>query len=105
MAYMVFFLPAIQTPFNELQPDTLNGQVLKYAKTVYQLEKGLPPNAVVPKLKEKVEDMKDKVHTYCMMYSYAPDVQLDPRGVCTSSLFLRIHVQMPMQMCGCTVYS
>ena len=59
---MVLFLPAIQTPFNELQPDALNGQVLKYAKTVYQLEKGLPPNAVVPKLKEKVEDMKDKVH-------------------------------------------
>ena len=50
-----------QTPFNELQPDALNGQVLKYAKTVYQLEKGLPPNAVVPKLKEKVEDMKEKV--------------------------------------------
>lgn len=39
----------------------MNAQVLKYAKTVYQLEKGLPPNGVVPKLKVKVEDMKDKV--------------------------------------------
>lgn len=57
----ICFFPSNQTPFTELQPDTLNGQVLKYAKTVYQLEKGLPPNAVVPKLKEKVEDMKDKV--------------------------------------------
>ena len=63
---MVFFLPANQMPFNELQPDTLNGQVLKYVKTVYQLEKGLPPNAVVPKLKEKVEDLKDKVQLYCL---------------------------------------
>ena len=55
----------LQTPFSELQPDALNGQVLKYAKAVYQLEKGLPPNAVVPKLKAKVEDMKDKVVYMC----------------------------------------
>ena len=27
-----------------------------------QLEKGLPPNGVVPVLKVKVEEMKDKVH-------------------------------------------
>ena len=39
----------------------MNGQVLKYAKSVYQLEKGLPPNGVVPVLKAKVEEMKDKV--------------------------------------------
>ena len=51
----------LQTNFEELQPETVNAQVLKYAKTVYQLEKGLPPNGVVPKLKVKVEDMKDKV--------------------------------------------
>ena len=35
--------------------------MLKYAKSVYQLEKGLPPNGVVPVLKAKVEEMKDKV--------------------------------------------
>lgn len=34
---------------------------MKYVKSVYQLDKGLPPNNVVPKLKEKVEDMRDKV--------------------------------------------
>ena len=39
----------------------MNGQIQKYTKTVYQLEKGLPPNGVVPTLKAKVEDMKDKV--------------------------------------------
>lgn len=52
----------LQTNFEELQPETVNAQVLKYAKTVYQLEKGLPPNGVVPRLKVKVEDMKDKVN-------------------------------------------
>lgn len=39
----------------------MNGQVSKYAKFVNQLEKGLPPNNVVPQLKEKVEKMKEKV--------------------------------------------
>lgn len=36
-------------------------QVQKYTKTVYQLDKGLPPNGVVPTLKFKVEAMKDMV--------------------------------------------
>ena len=53
--------PFFQANFDELQPETVNGQVLKYAKSVYQLEKGLPPNGVVPVLKAKVEEMKDKV--------------------------------------------
>ena len=56
--------PFSQANFDELQPETVNGQVLKYAKSVYQLEKGLPPNGVVPVLKAKVEEMKDKV---CMV--------------------------------------
>ena len=47
--------------FEDIQPDTVGGQVQKYAKTVYQLDKGLPPNAVVPALKFKVEAMKDMV--------------------------------------------
>ena len=54
--------PFSQVNFDELQPEMVNGQVLKYAKSVYQLEKGLPPNGVVPVLKAKVEEMKDKVH-------------------------------------------
>ena len=44
-----------------MQPDAVGSQVQKYAKTVYQLEKGLPPNGVVPTLKFKVEGMKDMV--------------------------------------------
>ena len=43
-----------QANFDELQPEVVNSQVLKYAKSVYQLEKGLPPNGVVPVLKAKV---------------------------------------------------
>jgi dynein heavy chain len=49
----------MQENFDELQPDTVGSNVLKYNKTVYQLEKGLPPNGVVPTLKFKVEAMKD----------------------------------------------
>lgn len=44
-----------------MQPDAVGAQVQKYAKTVYQLDKGLPPNGVVPTLKFKVEGMKDMV--------------------------------------------
>ena len=39
----------------------MNSTTMKYAKSVMQLEKGLPPNSVVPKLKEKVELMRDRV--------------------------------------------
>ncbi|XP_063775637.1 dynein axonemal heavy chain 6 [Pseudophryne corroboree] len=47
--------------FEDLDPEQLNSLVLKYAKFVSQLEKGLPPNNVVPRLKEKVDSMKEKV--------------------------------------------
>ena len=53
-----------QLPFEELNPETLSNQVMKYAKTVMQLEKGLPPNSVVPILKDKVEGMRHKVDFY-----------------------------------------
>ena len=56
-----YTVSCVQSPFKELKPDSLNATVVKYVKTVYQLEKGLPPNTVVPKLKEKVELMRDKV--------------------------------------------
>nr|XP_014352841.1 PREDICTED: dynein heavy chain 6, axonemal-like [Latimeria chalumnae] len=51
----------MQCKFDILQPEQLNSQVSKYAKFVSQLEKGLPPNSVVPKLKQKVETMKEKL--------------------------------------------
>lgn len=60
MLYLFFFLIP-QSKFDCLDPEVLNGQVTKYAKFVTQLEKGLPPNSVVPQLKQKVERMKEKV--------------------------------------------
>jgi dynein heavy chain len=56
----------LQANFNELQPDTVGVNVQKYTKTVYQLDKGLPPNVVVPALKLKVEGMKDMVRDVSM---------------------------------------
>ncbi|XP_044299896.1 dynein axonemal heavy chain 6 isoform X2 [Varanus komodoensis] len=51
----------MECKFDTLDPELLNTQVSKYAKFVNQLEKGLPPNNVVPQLKEKVERMKEKL--------------------------------------------
>ncbi|KAM6971776.1 dynein axonemal heavy chain 6 [Aplochiton taeniatus] len=51
----------MQCKFEELEPDQLNAQVNKYSKYVSQLEKGLPPNNVVPRLKERVENMREKL--------------------------------------------
>ncbi|XP_077201567.1 dynein axonemal heavy chain 6 isoform X2 [Paroedura picta] len=51
----------MESKFDVLDPELLNSQVSKYAKYVSQLEKGLPPNSVVPRLKEKVERMKEKL--------------------------------------------
>ncbi|XP_042305526.1 dynein axonemal heavy chain 6 [Sceloporus undulatus] len=51
----------MECKFDSLDTESLNSQVSKYAKFVNQLEKGLPPNSIVPQLKEKVERMKEKV--------------------------------------------
>lgn len=61
LTILLLALPWSQIPFDEFQPDTVHAQVTKFVKTVYQLEKGLPPNNVVPKLKKKVEAMKEKM--------------------------------------------
>jgi dynein heavy chain len=51
----------LQAPLDSIDPENLNASTLKYGKSVYQLEKGLPPNGVVPLLKERVESMKEKL--------------------------------------------
>ncbi|XP_059155726.1 dynein axonemal heavy chain 6-like isoform X2 [Physella acuta] len=48
-------------PFHTLDPETMGNTTLKYAKSVMQLEKGLPPNGVVPILKEKVELIRERM--------------------------------------------
>lgn len=49
--------------FDKLEPETLNQIVNKYGKNVYQIEKGLPPNNLLPKLKQRVDDMRTKMPT------------------------------------------
>ncbi|KAI6648922.1 Dynein heavy chain 6, axonemal-like [Oopsacas minuta] len=52
-----------QTKLCDIQPDTMSSQVTRYVKTTFQLDKGLPPNQIVPQLKAKVSRMKDKMPT------------------------------------------
>lgn len=52
----------LQSHFSALEPEHLSTQVNKYMKSVSQLEKGLPPNSVVPNLKHAVESIREKVN-------------------------------------------
>lgn len=47
--------------FSTLNPEDMNQITAKFMKHIAQFEKGLPVNKIVPKLKESVELMKDKV--------------------------------------------
>lgn len=47
--------------FTTLDVEEMNLFTAKNVKNITQLEKGLPPNLIVPKLKDEVELMKDKV--------------------------------------------
>lgn len=47
--------------FDTLNVEDMNLFTAKNVKNINQLEKGLPPNLIVPKLKDEVELMKDKV--------------------------------------------
>jgi dynein heavy chain len=46
--------------FDSIDPENLSQVLNKYGKYVYQLEKGLPPNSLVPLFKERVDDIKYK---------------------------------------------
>eukprot|EP00106_Octopus_bimaculoides_P013835 XP_014781277.1 PREDICTED: dynein heavy chain 6, axonemal-like [Octopus bimaculoides] len=47
--------------FETLEPDLMISTTSRYLKTVTMLEKGLPPNTVVPVLRNQVEDIKEKL--------------------------------------------
>lgn len=47
--------------FNTLNTEDMNMFTARNVKNINQLEKGLPPNLIVPKLKDEVELMKDKL--------------------------------------------
>ncbi|XP_029289697.1 LOW QUALITY PROTEIN: dynein heavy chain 6, axonemal [Cottoperca gobio] len=50
-----------QSTLDQLDLEQFSSQVNKYSKYVNQLEKGLPRNNVVPRLKDKVEVMKQRL--------------------------------------------
>ena len=45
-------------PFETINTDEINGQINAYMKIVFSLDKGLPPNDVVPRLKGMVEEYR-----------------------------------------------
>ncbi|XP_051801201.1 dynein axonemal heavy chain 6 isoform X2 [Acanthochromis polyacanthus] len=50
-----------QSTLMQLDMEQFSSQINKYGKLVNQLEKGLPPNSLVPNLKDKVDVMKQKL--------------------------------------------
>lgn len=54
--------------FSELNPEDMNLFTAKTIKNVTQLEKGIPKNLIVPKLRDQVELLKDKVK-FCKNYA------------------------------------
>ncbi|KAK9882562.1 hypothetical protein WA026_022190 [Henosepilachna vigintioctopunctata] len=61
--------------FNTLNVEDMNGFIAKNVKNVNQLEKGIPKNLIVPKLKDDVELMKDKMS----VITYLRNPALRPR--------------------------
>ncbi|VDK35198.1 unnamed protein product [Taenia asiatica] len=47
-----------EVEFSNLDPEEVTATTMKYLKSVTQLEKGLPPNSVVPILRQKVDEMR-----------------------------------------------
>lgn len=55
--------------FASLSPEEMSQTIARFMKNVVQFEKGLPENFIVPKLRNKVERIKDKVDI-CIALSY-----------------------------------
>ncbi|XP_057658316.1 dynein axonemal heavy chain 6 isoform X1 [Diorhabda carinulata] len=53
--------------FDTLNVDDMNAFIAKNMKYIAQLEKGLPPNLIVPKFRDEVELMKDKLPVVCYL--------------------------------------
>lgn len=49
--------------FEKLSTEDVNQKIIEYLKIVYSLDKGLPPNDVVPKLKLKIEQYRNIYNT------------------------------------------
>ncbi|KAM3865367.1 dynein axonemal heavy chain 6 [Diretmus argenteus] len=66
----------MQSTLDQLDPEQLSAEVNRYTNTISTLEKGLPPNSVVPSLKGKVETMRQKLpvlidlHNPCLKWQH-----------------------------------
>lgn len=70
--------------FSTLNVEDMNLFTAKNMKNINQLEKGLPSNLIVPKLRDEVELMKDKVN---------------PKEIHISAIIANTHVQyIPFSM-------
>ncbi|XP_075260085.1 dynein axonemal heavy chain 6-like isoform X4 [Convolutriloba macropyga] len=57
----VMYAKWLEDKLLDLDAEEMNGSVTKFQKYVNQLEKGLPPNTIVPILKQRVDSMKTKM--------------------------------------------
>lgn len=59
----IIFIPFRYTvPFNTLDIDDVQNTTINFGKVFNQLDKGLPPNKIVPKCKETIDIIKEKVN-------------------------------------------
>ncbi|XP_076367245.1 uncharacterized protein LOC143255423 isoform X5 [Tachypleus tridentatus] len=61
----------VECDFENINPEHLRTQTTEYLKTIHQIERGLPVNSVTLSLKEKVEEMKEKVSVITYLRSPA----------------------------------
>ncbi|RVE44268.1 hypothetical protein evm_011063 [Chilo suppressalis] len=64
-----------EVPFNTLDMDDIQTTTINYGKIFNQLDKGLPPNKIVPKCKETIDIIKEKIP----VMSYLRNPALKPR--------------------------
>ncbi|XP_028179118.1 dynein heavy chain 6, axonemal [Ostrinia furnacalis] len=64
-----------ESPFNTLDMDEIQTTTINYGKIFNQLDKGVPPNKIVPKCKETIDIIKEKIP----VMSYLRNPSLKPR--------------------------
>ena len=66
--------------FHDLDAEFISATTMKYQKAMGQLEKGLPPNGVLPVLKEKIDSMREKITVIADLRNDALKVE-NSRGI------------------------
>lgn len=61
MSIAEYFIVRCEAPFNTLDVDEIQATTINFAKIFNQLDKGVPPNKIVPKCKATIDIIKEKV--------------------------------------------